>query len=286
MSFFSKPPILQIDYDINPSDWDATNTSTTAKLSLQRMKNKDADKKRQQQIREKCWYVDIPYFLKGVIPDGETFKVSDIEPEIKGRFYGKDPAAAKAMFETYFANLKSEENRKLQQKLKDIKIKRTIQATETAQKIMKEGTPSPPSPDVTQVLSEGEDPIEYGNNSPFAGLQVNSINAPQQRVSKFSAEEIEKSKAASRTRKAARRNKTGNSTEEVKGFGKAELQRKITGNNPFAGSNSLKLGKNIRGSTQPHKPMIGRKTLSSLSGYAPSLASLKTQTRRKSQVTT
>ena len=40
MSFFSKPPIQQIDYDINPSDWDATNTSTTAKLSLERMKNK------------------------------------------------------------------------------------------------------------------------------------------------------------------------------------------------------------------------------------------------------
>lgn len=299
MSFFSKTPIQQIDYDINPSDWDATNTSTTAKLSLQRMKNKDGDKKRQQQIREKCWYVDIPYFLKGVVPDGETFKVADVEPEIKGRFYGKDPASAKTMFETYFANLKSEENKKLQQKLKEIKIKRTVQATETAQKIMEEGTPRPPSPDVTHVLSEGDNPIEYGNtNSPFAGLQVNSVNAPQQRVSKLSAAEIQARKNASKTRKLERRkpsppkpiNMSGNSTQSVQrqviSAERAQRQAERGAMNPAFLSTKLRTAsESTTGSTPKGKPALSRKILTPIGTYiAPSLKSLKSQTRRRKPV--
>lgn len=217
MSLFSKAPLLEgIDYDTNPSDWDATNTSTTAKLSLGRMKYKvkeGGDKKRQQQIREKSWYVDIPFFNKGVVFKENTYKIEDVEPEVKGRFYGKDPSSAKAMFETYFIRMKEQENKKLQEKLKGLKIKTMIKATEAAQTILTQGNPTPPSRDVTQVLSESElNPSSLESNSPFANFQVNSTNAPATRVSKLTPEEIQARKNASKTRKMRSTSKTINTT--------------------------------------------------------------------------
>lgn len=189
MSFFSKAPLEDIDYNTNPSDWDATNTSTTAKLSLERMKYKvgeGGDKKRQQQIREKSWYVDIPFFKKEVISENDTFKVGDVGPELKGRFYGKDPATAKAMFETYFIRMKEQENTKLQKKLKDLKIQTMLKATEAAQTILTQGNPTPPSRDVTQVLSEEEtNPSSLESNSPFA-----NNNASKTRKAKNNSKNI------------------------------------------------------------------------------------------------
>jgi len=305
MSFFSKTPIQQIDYDINPSDWDATNTTSTAKLSLQRMKHKDTDKKKQQQIREKSWYVDIPFFLKGIVPDGQTFKVADVEPEMKGRFYGKDPASAKGTFETYFTLIKDQETKKLQQKLKELKIKKVIKASETADKIMAEGNPSPPSPDVTEVLSQGENPIEYrNNNSPFADLQVNSVSSPQQRLSKLSAAEIQARKNASKTRKLERKRPVASLTENTTPLPEATFtssnvnalasQQRIVASaeralaaptsvtNPMAQRNKLRAAAKGIGKVQPASRSLNKRQ-TSLTGYGPSNRS-KFQTRKRSIV--
>jgi hypothetical protein len=69
MSFFSKNPKLYIDYIIDPDDWQASSSSTTAKLSLERMKFEDTTyPKKQLEVRSKSWYVDIPFYLKGIVP--------------------------------------------------------------------------------------------------------------------------------------------------------------------------------------------------------------------------
>jgi hypothetical protein len=211
MSLFSKAPLEDIDYNTNPSDWDATNTSTTAKLSLERMKYKNTDKKRQQQIREKSWYVDIPFFKKEIISENDTFKVGDVEPELKGRFYGKDPVAAKAMFETYFIRMKEQENTKLQKKLKDLKIQTMLKATETAQTILTQGNPTPPSRDVTQVLSEEQtNPSSLESNSPFANKNTSKTRKAKNNSNNINTTAYNNTIAAKAEQALSAREKTEN----------------------------------------------------------------------------
>jgi hypothetical protein len=236
MSFFqkTKTPVQNIDYDINPENWDGTETSTAARLSFQRMKHKESDAKRQQSIREKPWYIDIPYFLKSVVPDGDTFKITDVEPQIQGRFYGKTPEDSKQTFELYYKIIKENEQKKLDQKLKEMKAKKVVQATQTAQAILETATP-PPTPEITTALSQDimnpnpiptpqpvngttptADPTPLENNSPFGGLQVNATNGPAVRTSRKTTEEIAASKAASQARKAQRKTaKKGNTTNAL-----------------------------------------------------------------------
>lgn len=307
MSLFSKTPIQHIDYDINPSDWNATNTNTTAKLSLERMKFKSTDGKQQQQMREKPWYVDIPYFLKGIVPEGQTLKVANIEPEIKGRFYGKDPAGAKASFESYYTMIKNQETKKLQEKLKEMKVKKVIKATETAQQILQEGNPINPSHDVTQALSEGEtNPGSPGinTNSPFANLQINSVNAPAARKTLLTPEEIEKRKANSKTRKAQRRkpvtspldntNILSESTFTSNNVNALASQRAMASSaeralsaptsitNPMAlQRNKLRAASKGVGKIQPASQSLNKRQTSLTKSYGPSNKS-KFQTRKRS----
>lgn len=307
MSFFSKTPIQQIDYDINPSDWEATNKSTSAKLSFERMKYKHNDKKREQQIREKPWYVDVPYFLKGIVPDGKTFKVADVEPEIRGRFYGKDPASAKVSFETYFTMIKEQENKKLQHKLKELKVKQVIKATETAQQVLQETNPTPPSRDITEVLTdEDSNPTEIVNieNSPFARLQINSVNASAPRVSKLSAEEIAKRKTNSRTRRLNRRRPVNPSVENSNSLPESSFtsanvnalasqramgtsaERALSApssiTNPMAlQRNKLRAASKGVGKIQPASQSLNKRQTSLAQSYGPASKS-KFQTRKRS----
>ncbi len=152
MSFFSKNPKVYIDYIIDPDDWQASSSSTTAKLSLERMKFEDTtDPKKQLEVRSKSWYVDIPFYLKGIVDN----KVVNVGDQMKGRFFGKDPAAAKEMFEIYYTIIKKQETEKLKKQQKEQKVKQVIKATQTAQATMAED-PTGPDLDVTQALSQGE----------------------------------------------------------------------------------------------------------------------------------
>jgi hypothetical protein len=231
MSFFRKQkpapvaqesPKLDIDYEFGSENWDGTEKSSAARLSFERMKYKDTDKQKQQSIRERPWYVDIPYFLKGVVVEGDTFRVSDVEPQIKGRFFGKTPEDAKRTFEVYFKSIKANEEKKLQEKLKELEAKKIVQASQAAQAVLEKGTnppaeittalakddtnPSAPgTPVVSPTPSENPTPLNSNSDSPFSGLEVNAGPGPAVRTSKLSAENIAARKAASKTRRTEAR---------------------------------------------------------------------------------
>ncbi len=306
MSLFSKTPIQHIDYDINPSEWEAATGSTSAKLSFERMKYKNTDKKKEGSIREKPWYVDIPYYLKNVVPDGATFKIVDVEPQIKARFYGKTPEDAKQTFERYHSMIKGNEEKKLQQKLKEIKASKIVKASVAAQQILQQD-PTSPRRDITQVLSETENPAALNTeSSPLASIQVNSVASSAPRVSKLSAENIAARKAASQTRRLNRQkakktpanntsplaeqtwtNKNVNSLASQKAMAsKAQraLQSPSSVTNPMAlQRNRLRAAQASKTATSPSAMRsIGAKQQTSLSGYGPSSgAKAKLQTRKR-----
>ena len=190
MSFFSKNPKVYIDYIIDPDDWQASSSSTTAKLSLERMKFEDTtDPKKQLEVRSKSWYVDIPFYLKGIVDN----KVVNVGDQMKGRFFGKDPAAAKEMFEIYYTFIKKQETEKLKKQQKEQKVKQVIKATQAVQATMAED-PTSPDLDVTQALSQGEPNPTSPTQQAWTNRNVNAL-ASQQAMS----QQAEKALAAPQT---------------------------------------------------------------------------------------
>lgn len=176
MSFFSKNPKVYIDYIIDPDDWQASSSSTTAKLSLERMKFEDTtDPKKQLEVRSKSWYVDIPFYLKGIVDN----KVVNVGDQQKGRFFGKDPAAAKEAFEIYYTFIKKQETEKLKKQQKDKKVRQVIKATQVAQAATSSEDPTTPDLDLTQALSEGESNPTGPTQPAWTNKNVNSLASQQ-----------------------------------------------------------------------------------------------------------
>ncbi len=249
MSFLGlkKDPIYGIDYDYNPTDWEASNNSTVAKLSLERMKYKNqSDSKKQQQIREKSWYLDIPYFNKGIVND----KVVDVGDVVKGRFYGKDPASAKAMFETFFSMIKKQETEKLQKQMKEKKVKQVIKATETAQAIVQEENPVSPDHDITHALTEGETNPVTTNVTPSRTVNMNHSEEEKERQAKGATQRL--------TSALGQQNPMRDQTQSTQSRNQASEQQKKTMGS-YAPSSLSRFRPKTKKASTPQTPSGGKR---------------------------
>ena len=215
MALFGKALLPDIDYEINKefSNWEATDMSTPAKLSMERLLSQNEKDKK----REKPWYVDIPFFQMGVVPEGTELKLKPIEPQVRGRFYGKTPEGAKQTFDEYYRKITDSQKKTLQDETKKKQAAKIVQASVASQQALQED-PQGHHQDIIRALTESENPVSLNTNesSPFAGLQVNSVEAPAQRVGKLSAENIAARKAATQTRKQAQKTALQTRKQEYK----------------------------------------------------------------------
>ncbi len=226
MSFFNKTPKLYIDYiiDTDEDDWQVSRSSTTAKLSLARMKYEDTtDPKKQQEVRSKPWYVDIPFHFKGIVDN----KVVDVGDPHKGRFFGKNPESAKDTFETYYTIIKKQEIEKLKKQQKEKKVKQVVEATQTAQAAVAED-PTSPELDVTQALSQGETNSTSTPTTPTASPETTIPRAANQNHSEEEKERQAQGAQQRLTSALYQQNPIRTATASTQSTNKASQQQKKT----------------------------------------------------------